>query len=244
MRWKMTIAALLASACVVTAARAQQDYRPDTQALRHYIEGVRLMDLGRLEAAEQELEEAVRIDPDYVDALSTLALVYLKRGKTVHYRAMLERAVAVKSRQSPELQQARPLMAPPELAPEPPPAPPRGAEPSRRAELERQELPAPKPQKRPEPKDVFIVASRDKRDPLGNLRIEGQVKNNTSRTVRRVEVALAAYSASGRPIDPPLTYRGPWELLPGQEAPFSLDVVDREEPVERFDLKPSWELAQ
>lgn len=217
--------------------------RPSGDAVRSYVEGRRLLEEGRLDAAETKLEEAVLIDPNYLDALSTLALVYFKQGKMAHYRAVLQRAADLKSRQNVPPPRPRPSLAPPQppgQAPGPPPPEPQVAE-TRRPAVE-QERPA--PFMGPEPKDVFILQSKGKRDPLGNLRIDGQVKNNTSDTVQRVEVSLVAFNSEGRAIEPPLTYRGPWQLGPGETAPFSIDVVDKNDKVERFDLKPSWEPIQ
>jgi tetratricopeptide (TPR) repeat protein len=213
--------------------------RPSGDAVRHYVEGRRYMDQGLLKAAEAELEEAVLIDPDYLDALSSLALVYFKQGKMSHYRAVLQRAVDVKARKNAPSPLPRPALVPPQPPGQPAPEP-QVAGPSRPVIL--QERPA--PPKAPEPKDVFVLESDGKRDPLGNLRVDGQIKNNTSETVQRVEVSLVAFNSEGKPIEHPFTYRGPWELRPGESATFSIDMVDKSDKVERFDLKPSWEPIQ
>jgi tetratricopeptide (TPR) repeat protein len=236
MRWPRFIAAFLAGFVLGIFTLAYGAEKPLARAVDHYIEGQRYLQQGFLEAAEDELEEAVRLDPNYVDALSSLALVYLKRGKMTHYRAVLKRAAEVKAKQKTPPPRKKPPMLPPEPPSEPtwgpgaPPAPPPVLSP-KEARL----------RKKPEPKDVFIVESRGKRDPLGNLRIDGRVKNNTSKTVRRVDVSLVAFNSNGKSIAPPTTYRGPWELQPGEKAPFSIDVSDRNNKVERFELKPSWE---
>jgi tetratricopeptide (TPR) repeat protein len=228
---------LLLALSLLSPIHAQSAQRPSQEALEHYTKGLRYLDDGFLEAAEAELEEAVRLDPEYLDALSALALVYLKRGKEAHYRAVLERAVEVKSRRTGPLELPKPPLAPPEPPEEPAmlPEPKEAREPSE-PELWRHQG--------PEPKEVFILERRARRGLSGELRIEGKIKNNTSRTVQRVEVGLEAFDSRGKPIHPPFTYRGPWELLPGQQAPFSIVVADRGEPVERFDLKPSWQEAR
>lgn len=234
MRRLAVLGIVLTTVLVAGVALAQKGQEPSSEAVRHYTAGMRLLERGALEAAEAELERAVRLDPDYFEALSSLAYVYRKRGKMTLYRAFLKHADKVKARQSEPAGRPTPLLASPKpLAHPPPPEPPEMA-------------PAKKPERDlwrhegPEPKEVFVTEREFRRGPLGNLRIEGTIKNNTSKAVERVVVALVAFSADGRPVDPPLTYRGPWELNPGEQASFSLDVADTGDKVERFDLKASW----
>lgn len=233
MRRLVFLGVLAAASMVAGSALAEKGLEPSSEAVRHYAAGKRLLDRGALEAAEAELERAVRLAPDYLEALSSLALVYRKRGKMTHYRAVLKRAAAVKAKQSRPPKESPPRLAPPELPGSAPP--PKEPEPARPTEAERNRW----RHEGPEPKEVFVTESEFRRGPLGNLRIEGTVKNNTSKTVKRVVVALMAFNAAGRPLDPPLTYRGPWELNPGEQASFRLDVADRDDQIERFDLKAS-----
>ncbi|MDV2495026.1 MAG: FxLYD domain-containing protein [bacterium] len=234
MRRLAVLGIVLTTVLVAGVALAQKGQGPSSEAVRHYTAGMRLLERGALEAAEAELERAVRLAPDYFEALSSLALVYRKRGKMTHYRAFLKSAAAVKAKQSVPQKQPTPSLAPPAPpGPAPPPKKPEQARPTR-AERNRWR------HEGPEPKEVFVTEREVRRGPLGNLRIEGTVKNNTSKAVERVVVALVAFSADGRPVDPPLTYRGPWELNPGEQASFSLDVADTGDKVERFDLKASW----
>lgn len=245
MRRTCRTAAFVALVCLALASGARGAESSSASAVQHYIEGQRYLQQGFLERAERELEEAVRIDPDYLDALSSLALVYLKRGKMTHYRAVLDRAVAVKARQSSPAERPRPRLKPLE----PPPGPastPEAPEPPTTARAPEAAPPVfshpePEPEPKPEPREVFILESRGKRDSLGQFRIEGEIKNNTPLTVRRVEVSLVAFNSQGKSIDPATTYRGPWELKPGEKAPFSIDLTDSADKVERFELKPSWE---
>ena len=234
MRWPNILSVVLTFALLASAALAQGSREPPPEARRHYTEGMRHLERGAFEAAEAELEMAVRLDPDYVKALSSLALVYLKQGKKIHYRAFLERASELKARGSATAGPPKRGLAPPEL--------PGGSAPPKKVEQARAALPDRSRWRHegPEPKGVYVVEREAMRGSLGNLRIEGTVKNNTSKTVRRVVVALVGFNAEGRLVGPPLTYRGPWELPPGEQAPFSLDVSDSNDHVERFDLKASW----
>ena len=234
MRWQNILSVVLTFALLASGALAQGSREPSAEAVGHYAEGLRHLDRGALEAAEAELEEAVRIDPEYLEAIGSLALVYLRRGKRAHYRAFLERASELKARESSRAGPRMPRLAPPQL--------PGGSVPPKKVERARAALPDQRRWRHvgPEPKGVYVVEREAMRGPLGNLRIEGTVKNNSSETVRRVVVALVGFNAEGRPVGPPLTYRGPWELPPGEEAPFSLDLSDSNDHVERFDLKASW----
>lgn len=242
MRLKGLAAVFLTLIWLALASPALGAESSSASAVQHYIEGQRYLQQGFLERAESELEEAVRIDPDYLDALSSLALVYLKRGKMTHYRAVLSRAVAVKARQASPAERPKPRLKPPEPPPGPASEPPATAR-APEAAPPVFSRPEPEPEPKPEPKEVFIIESRGQRDSRGLLRIEGEIKNNTPETVRRVEVTLVAFNSRGESIEPATTYRGPWELKPGEKAPFSIDLTQSAEKVDRFELKPSWESA-
>jgi hypothetical protein len=234
MRSMAFVGVLVAAALVAGPAVAEEGQGPSPEAVRHYTTAKRAIERGALEEAEAELERAVRLAPEYLEALSSLALVYRRRGKMTHYRAFLKQAAAVKAKRSGPAKEPPEHLAPPELVGVAPP--PGEPEPARPAEADRTRW----RHEGPEPSEVFVTEREFKRGPLGNLRIEGTVKNNTPKTVRRVVVALVAFDSDGRPLDPPATYRGPWELNPGEQASFRLDVADSDDHVERFDLKASW----
>ncbi|MEE9519463.1 MAG: hypothetical protein V3V93_04270, partial [bacterium] len=65
MRWQNILSVVLTFALLTSSALAQGRREPPAEAVGHYAEGLRLLNRGALEAAESELEEAVRIDPEY-----------------------------------------------------------------------------------------------------------------------------------------------------------------------------------
>lgn len=93
--WVNTLTILMVMILGLSYSSIVQAEEPK-EAAQHYTEGLGYLNEGELDAAESEFEEAVRLDPEYLEALGSLALVYLKREKKTHYQAILKRIAEVR----------------------------------------------------------------------------------------------------------------------------------------------------
>lgn len=73
---------LMQAQSMLTVSARELRYKPDHTARKEFDAGVRSERKGLQEEAEEHFAEAVRISPDYVDALQQLGLVQAGQGET------------------------------------------------------------------------------------------------------------------------------------------------------------------
>ena len=82
---------------------------------------------------------------------------------------------------------------------------------------------------------VYIVSTSMNKDFVGSLHIAGEVKNNGTQAVSLVDVISSFYDRNGLLLTSIEAFARPDTLEPSQSAPFSLDVVPPEAPLEEID---------
>ncbi len=81
----------------LTGVSTQTLHKPSKQARKEFDRGIHAWRRGWSEEALQHLSEAVRLDPNFVDAQSELGLIYAKTGHPERALEYLDRAVVLES---------------------------------------------------------------------------------------------------------------------------------------------------
>src|SRR5581483_10112733 len=86
---RLSIVLLFASAVSLTNC----NHDPQVQKQKYYRKAIDLLQKGRVDSAKLELMNAVKIDPNYAEADSTLAEIYFREGNFKQAYSLIQQAL-------------------------------------------------------------------------------------------------------------------------------------------------------